>query len=333
MLSRTCAQKGEIPIHKVFLTFDVEDFINDRSVLALNRILTLLEKYDFKALFFITGHMAEKLSNSPETLDLLASHEIGYHSSSHSVRPTIFEYTDVPSYKEAYLKSLKRETSHIDPLSGKVEGKGGIEILKELFPQKNIASFRAPGFCWIPPHFDALVKLGITFDFSTFVSSEPVYYKNATFYPYQIQLFADDFSLRTYRSLFFYLLKNRVTVMICHPNNLVNQDRWDALYYRGNPTKLLTVKSRTQEQIKSRFVKFELILKFFKLLEKNNLIEVTSEMNKSQKHLAASKEVMRKCYDGSTRWASRGFVYKPRFLLYHFFHYFDISRHNPSVFE
>jgi len=294
-------------------------------------MLVLLKKYDFKALFFITGHMAEKLSNFPEILDLLASHEIGYHSSSHSVRPTVFEYTDVPSYEEAYLMSLKRETSHINPLTGEVEGKGGIEVLKELFSQKNIVSFRAPGFCWIPPHFDALMKLGVKFDFSTFVSSEPVYYENVTFYPYQIQLFSDAFSLKTYTSIFFYLLKNRVTILIFHPNNLVNQERWEALYHRGSPTKLLTVKSRAQEQIKSRFFKFELILKFLKLLEKNNFIEVTSEMKKSKRHLVASKEVAKKCYEGSMRWPSKYFNYKPQFLLSHFFHYFDTSRRNPSV--
>ena len=313
-------------IHKVFLTFDVEDFINDRSVLSLNRILILLSKYDFKALFFITGHMAEMLSNFPKTLDLLTSHEIGYHSSSHSVRPAIFEYTDVPSYKEAYLKSLKRETSHINPLTGEVEGKGGIEVLKELFPKKNIVFFRAPGLCWIPPHFDALVKLGIKFDFSACVSSEPVYYKNATFYPYQIQRFIDDFDLRTYRSIFFSLLKNRVTVLILHPSTLVNQDSWDAIYYEDNPKKLLKIKSKTQERIKSTFLKFELILKFLKLLEKNNLIEVTSEVKESRKYLVASKWVIRKCYQGSMGWASEYFDYKPQFLFSHFLHYFDASR-------
>ena len=62
----------------------------------------------------------------PELLDLLEKHEIGYHSSSHSVHPTIFEFTDVAKYDKAYQTSILRETSHINPLTGKIEGSGGI---------------------------------------------------------------------------------------------------------------------------------------------------------------------------------------------------------------
>lgn len=50
----------------MILTFDVEDFINSRSMDALHRILRLLRKYDIRALFLITGHAAERLSNSTQ---------------------------------------------------------------------------------------------------------------------------------------------------------------------------------------------------------------------------------------------------------------------------
>ena len=112
--------------HRLYLTFDVEDFINDRSLDALHHILKLLRQRHLKGLFFITGHMAEKLARFPQVVDLLEEHEIGYHSTSHSVHPTIFEYTDVDDYQEAYRASLSREVSHINPLSGTIEGRGEI---------------------------------------------------------------------------------------------------------------------------------------------------------------------------------------------------------------
>ena len=113
-----------------FLTFDVEDFMNGKSICALDRILELLKKYNLKGLFFITGNMIEKLRFFPEILDLLNVHEIGYHSSSHSIRSNIFEYNDLEDYEEAYLESQERETSRINILTGEIEGSGGIELLR-----------------------------------------------------------------------------------------------------------------------------------------------------------------------------------------------------------
>lgn len=44
---------------RAFLTFDVEDFINNRSLIVLERILEILKDEDLRGLFFITGHMAK----------------------------------------------------------------------------------------------------------------------------------------------------------------------------------------------------------------------------------------------------------------------------------
>ncbi len=79
--------------------------------------------------------MAEKLSDFPDTVELLSEHQIGYHSSSHSIHPTLFEFTDVESYEEAYQTSLIRETAHINPLTGEIEGSGGIQALQGFSPK------------------------------------------------------------------------------------------------------------------------------------------------------------------------------------------------------
>ena len=106
-------------LRELFLTFDIEDFISDNSIWILQRILEDLNRYNLRSLFFVTGHMAEKLQNFPTIVDSFDDHLIGYHSSSHSVHPTIFEFTDVAGYRMAYEISLQRETAHIDPLSRK----------------------------------------------------------------------------------------------------------------------------------------------------------------------------------------------------------------------
>ena len=309
---------------KVLLTFDVEDFINERSIKALNKILRLLEGFDFRALFFITGHMAEKLSNFPEILGLLAAHEIGYHSSSHSVRPTIFEYTDVKNYEEAYLTSIKRETAHVNPLTGEVGGKGGIECLRALFPNKEIVSFRAPGSCWSPPHLEGLAKLGINFDFSASISHRPVYFKGITFYPFPIGI--DRFDRDRLIAFSYSILKNRITVLASHPSSFVNRNGWDRIYHKGKPEKLFTVPPKTYQEMDSRFLKFEWLLKWIKVLERIGFIEVLPYLRRSRINLAITKMAVRRCYETSMIWPRLFFDYSPKFLRFHFFNYFDVSQ-------
>jgi len=203
--------------HKLLLTFDIEDFINPNAIYALHTLLEMLKKYKIKAIFFITGHMAEKLTNFPDIIDQLKNHEIGFHSSSHSVRPIISEYTDVKSYHQAYSISLERETAHINPLTGIIEGEGGIYLLQDLFRPKKIEAFRAPGMSWTPPHLEALVNLGIKYDFSSNITApEPIRYKGITFYPYTLTQQWDG-KLYDYQCLISALLKYKVAIFDMHP--------------------------------------------------------------------------------------------------------------------
>jgi len=312
-------------MHKrICLTFDVEDFINARSMNALYNILELLNRYNFKALFFITGHMAEKLSDFPEILDFLSAHEIGYHSSSHSVRPIIPEYTDVDSYEEAYDQSLEREVAHINPLTGEVEGKGGIILLRELFPKKKIVSFRAPGGCWSPPHLEALVKLGIKLDFSTCISSIPIYHKGVTFYPNFVLI--DEIDIAVGFSFTYHALTEKIVVLNSHPDYYVNRKAWDSMYYRSNPKKLFEVQQKSQTETRNLFSRFESLLEKFKLLQTMNAVEVVPDLVESKISLCLREGSIVKIYEESERWSRRFFNYKTKFLRSHFFRYFMTSQ-------
>jgi peptidoglycan/xylan/chitin deacetylase (PgdA/CDA1 family) len=297
----------------------MEDFINSRSLKIYAKILNMLKKYDFEALFFVTGHMAEKLGHFPLILKMLEPHEIGYHSSSHSVRPTIFEYTDIESYDEAYAMALERETAHINPFTGEAEGSGGIEFLRELFPNKSIIAFRAPGCAWSPPHLEALKKLGIKFDFSALLSSRPVHFKGITFYPYPIAI--DGFI--SYRR-FSIMLNRGITVIASHPDFFGNSKFWDFAYHMGNPSRLFEAPERNVLEARILLWDFELLLKQIKFLEKLGLVEVSPSLNWSNENLKPTPNIIERCYEKSVEWPWDFFGYKPKFLRSHFSYYFGV---------
>jgi len=313
-------------MHKLLLTFDIEDFINPNAIDALYIVLEMLKKYRLRAIFFITGQMAENLCNFPEILDLLKNHEIGFHSSGHSIRPIIPEYADVESYNQAYSISLEREASHINPLTGKVEGQGGIYSLQDLFHPKKIEAYRAPGMSWTPPHLEALLDLGIKFDFSSNITtSEPVRYKGVTFYPYTFTQQWEG-SLSDYQCLLSAILKRKIAVFDLHPTLYANQNMWDSIYYKGNPPTLLQIRERPLKETESLFIRFRLILKQINLLRHIKLIGVDPDLSTLSKDLILSENSVEKCYEGSIKWSKKFFNYNPRFIRAHFCEFFETTR-------
>jgi len=310
-------------MHKLILTFDIEDSINPNAIEADCIILKMLDKYKLKALLFITGHQAEKLSNYPEILDLINTHEVGFHSSSHSVRPLIPEFSDAYSYVEAHSISLERETSHINSLTGKKEGEGGIYFLQDLFPKKKIETFRAPGMSWTPPHLEALVDIGIKFDFSSNITnSEPIQYKKIIFYPYTFTQKWDG-STHDYQCLLYAIMNHKVAIFDLHPTQIVNKNEWDNIYFKGNPTSLSYAQKRETNEVNSLFKKFENLLKLINFLKNIRLIEVNTNLNSIPKDLIICKSDVQKFYNMSVRWPKILFGYNPKYLAAHFDNFFE----------
>ena len=308
-------------MRQVFLTFDTEDFISENSISSLRSLLLCLRKHSFKAIFFVTGHMAEKLKGQNETIRLLEEHEIGYHSSSHSVHPTIFEFTDVENYEEAYKNALLRETSHINPLNGRIEGPGGIFSVRSLCSDREIRAYRAPGFCWSPPHSEALRDLGLRFDFSSKIAPIPIFYKGLTFYPYPTLLEWQG-RPQEYRTFLSSALRRKFTVMGLHPSLFVNQDDWDAIYKKGNPDQIPPPHPRTSSEFKSRMQSLNLFLEQARRVERTGLIKVTSDLKNADANLTVSRKQVEDIFEFSMRWPRRVFKYEPRYLRNHFLKFF-----------
>jgi len=322
-------------MHFLILTFDVEDFMNDASTKALVVILKLLKKYDLRSLFFVTGYMAERLGKYPDILRLLDSHEIGYHSSSHSVRPIIPEFADTESYSKAIETSLIRETSHVNPLTGELEGEGGIGILKETFDNKNIVSFRAPGFCWTPPHLEALQKLGIKFDFSArlygkgLLRDQKVAFRGIVFYPFPtyLEFWVNPTHLTS-------LLSSepsgqRLLCLSSHEWSLAVSEPWDLIYYRSNPTSHPRKVAHNSFRSIDRLLRLDVSLRGIKMLERLGTLSVTSTLDEqASTPLEASTVNVAETYRFSMRWATHYFNYNPKYVLSHFLKYFHQTTSN-----
>lgn len=314
---------------KVYLTFDVEDIINDRSSQALKTVLELLKMAKLKGLFFITGDMASKLFDLKDIVSMLAEHEIGYHSSTHSVRPTIFEYTDVSDYHEAVGASLERETSRINPLTGRIEGRGGLWNLKDLFPDKKIMSFRSPGFCWSPPHLEALKKLGIRYDFSTNLSTRQITFNKITFYPYPLMIVPPEgcrpLAPGVQHYLLGRLLSNQMTVFLIHPHSLVNTTPWDSIYFHGNPLNLTGVKQKARRDVRTCVSDLRKFLIELSYLHKMGAIEVSTLLEPANQHSGFSENTISNSYHAAMLWPTRCFRYHPKFLRLHFSKFFGCN--------
>lgn len=321
--------------NSLILTFDVEDFTKNVSLKALIIILKLLKKYDLRSLFFVTGHMAETLRKHPDILQLLESHEIGYHSSSHSVRPTIPEFTDTRSYSKAIRRSLIRETSHINPLTGEPEGEGGIKILRETFKNKDIISFRAPGFCWTPPHLQALQKLGIRFDFSAkFHGAElskegKIAFKGIIFYPYPIYIDFWENPIRLISLLSSKRSKRRIVCLSSHEWSFASWEPWDLIYWRGNPDNLITHSETNNLRIMEKFLRLDIFLRGIKLLEKFRALTAKPILEEQGSKLLDPTTVdVAKTYQFAMSWAELYFDYHPKYVPSHFYRYFDQNNSN-----
>ena len=305
---------------KIFLTFDVEDFVNRRSLKSLNFILKLLRKHELQGLFFITGHMAEKLAFCKETLGLFADQKIGYHSSSHSVRPTILEYTDISDYAAARRESIRRECSHINPLTGKIEGKGGINFLRELFPDHRIKTFRAPDYCWSPPHLQALADLDIEYDFSTKLFPTPATFKGITFYPYPI---CHDWIGRKVVTSFLYAVSRKsTTILNFHHWYFVNKLEWNSNYRDGNPEKLVQSVPRSKEDSRHLFSMFELFIRNINALQRTGLIKITAELRSQKANNSIDRAAVTRQLNQLICWYKNNYYYEPKYLHKHFEKFF-----------
>lgn len=224
---------------RVLLTFDVEDTKSPDALRALEIFLSMLEMNHLRGIFFITGEMANRLKVSTSNVKRLRTHEIGYHTSVHSERPTLIERVDLQDFHKAIQKSMQIE-----------KDARALPNLRRLF-SKDLTKFRAPRMCWNPAHMVALRRLGIKSDFSADFSEKIVQCNGLIFYPSPIWV---DTILRpgTWARFLAKIARGGVIVVALHPSKILYSGAWDweslepeiGILHRQRPNSTLGVAAR-----------------------------------------------------------------------------------------
>ena len=152
----------------VIFSFDTEDIINERGADGILRCARILREEGVKGCFNIVGLLPNALAEwgRDDIVKELEYHEIDFHSHSHSVHPTINEYTDKENYYEALDEFIKDESA-------------GMKKVKEFFNRDYLPAACIPGNCTSYVAHYGYEKLGFKFfsgdDIYDKVSYRPIY--------------------------------------------------------------------------------------------------------------------------------------------------------------
>ena len=152
----------------VIFSFDTEDIINERGADGILRCARILREEGVKGCFNIIGLLPNALAEwgRDDIVKELEYHEIDFHSHSHSIHPTINEYTDKENYYEALDEFIKDESA-------------GMKKVKEFFNRDYLPAACIPGNCTSYVAHYGYEKLGFKFfsgdDIYDKVSYRPIY--------------------------------------------------------------------------------------------------------------------------------------------------------------
>lgn len=312
---------------QAFLTFDVEgpsgreDFADSPLIKVLCKLLKMLNEHHLKGLFFFPSTV-DSLYKNRLVHELLDKHDVGFHSSSHSVRPGIIECTDLGDYDDAVQASLIRETSQIDPVSGRIVGSGGIYSLREAFPNKTINAFRAPFNYFSPPNVESLRKLSIEFVFSGDFCSEPFSYRGLTYYPSAKYL--GSFKSSLYATYLVMMSNRKIIVFDVHPAPFVYKKSKDQLklHFR-NPMTTFQLELKPSLLSVFNLSWFESILAPLSVFQKLELIEVSPRLQQAKVQFNPKAKNFERTMLYSQSIATDLFGYNPRFLRNQYLQFFE----------
>ncbi|RJP31338.1 MAG: hypothetical protein C4527_07750 [Candidatus Omnitrophota bacterium] len=135
---------AEAPMTYVTFWFDTEDYILPQADDAAKRIAEIFTARNIHATFKIVGEKARVLEERgrDDVIQALSRHDIGYHTTYHSIHPTPSEYSRDLSWHEGVQEFLRREGI-------------GLEMVESVFQRKN-SCYGQPGGSWTPQSYAIL---------------------------------------------------------------------------------------------------------------------------------------------------------------------------------
>lgn len=136
----------------VIFSFDTEDIINERGTDGIIRCASILREEGVRGCFNIIGLLPEALKEwgRYDVIEALSYHEIDFHSHSHSIHPTINEYTDKENFDEALDEFIKDESA-------------GMKKVMDFFGRDYLPAACIPGNCTSYVAHYGYEKLGFKF--------------------------------------------------------------------------------------------------------------------------------------------------------------------------
>lgn len=133
----------------ILLRFDTEDFLTPESDDAALAIADLCTRVGARATFPVTAWKARALAarDRSDVISALSRHDVGFHSTSHSLHPTIAEDLEATPDDRAAAAFAARE------------GDGMREV--EATFGRSLACYTQPGANWVAEASDALSRWGI----------------------------------------------------------------------------------------------------------------------------------------------------------------------------
>ena len=262
----------------VILSFDTEDIINERGADGILRCARILREEGVKGCFNIIGLLPAALLEwgRKDVFEELSYHEINYHSHTHSIHPTINEFTD----KKDYYVTLE-EFKQIE-----LEG---INKVKTAFVRDTLPAMCVPGNCTSYLAHYAYAELGFDFfsgdDIYDKIQYRPIYCCNTVSLHYARSLDKILFtsSAEEISSFIQESAQNKHTmVFFHHPQRSICKSFWDAdNYNKVNTQKENWIKSEIHAPHDTdRF--YENFRLFVRLLKSNPNFKIVTyeELNK-----------------------------------------------------
>ena len=133
----------------VTLWFDTEDYVLPQSDDAAKRLAEMLTRLGVRATFKVVGEKARVLEarGRQDVIAALRRHEIGYHSNTHSMQPTIAVYLQHAGWDDGAMEFQRREQP-------------GVRDIERIFGVTPVC-YGQPGSAWAPQTYPALRQMGI----------------------------------------------------------------------------------------------------------------------------------------------------------------------------
>ena len=257
---------------KIVFSFDTEDYVNEVGADGILDVANMLEAEGWRGCFQMVALMARALKKwgRDDIIErLAANHEVDYHSYSHSMHPTINEYTDVSDYETALREFYKRE-------------KLGADIVKEIFGIDNFASVTPPGSSTSYVAHYGYAEMGIPI-YTMTPSTDKAKNRptnacniNCISYSQALDRFLMDADENAMRALLDEAAQKEIFVFYHHPQMHLVDAFWDKLNFDGKntPKKDWILSSALSKEASERFCNnFRMLLR---LIKEDGRFEVTS---------------------------------------------------------